>query len=63
MVAKADRTLKWWAIGGFALVIGLLWFFDGSVVFSQIITPLILMVLVLAWFVRLVAHRMGIGRQ
>jgi hypothetical protein len=55
--AQSDRYLKWWGIGGVVLVVGLLWLFDGSPLFSQIITPLILMVLVLVWFVKLVAHR------
>ena len=61
--AKSDRYLKWWAIGILPLVLGVLWLFDGNPFVSQIITPLILMGLVLIWFVKLIAQRMGVGRQ
>lgn len=61
--AKSDRYVKWWAFGIFALVLGILWWFDGNPLVSQMVTPLILMGLVLIWFVKLIAQRMGIGRQ
>ena len=58
---KGEGHLKWWGFGGFAVIVALLWAFDGNSLVSQL-APLILLGLILIWLAVAVARRMGIGR-
>lgn len=58
---KEDDRFKWWGIAGFALILVLLWAFDGNPRVSQL-APLVLLGLMLIWLVVVAVRRMGIGR-
>jgi len=58
---KGDGRLKWWGFGGFAVIVALLWAFDGNPLVSQL-APVILLGLVLIWLVVSVVRRMGLRR-
>lgn len=57
--SQGNRWLNWLSIGGFALVVILLVIFDGNPLVSQA-APLVLLVII--WFVVVMARRMGLGR-
>lgn len=58
---KGNGRLKWWGFGGLAVMVVLLWAFDGNPLVSQL-APLILLGLILIWLVVSVAYRMGLRR-
>jgi hypothetical protein len=58
---QGNGRLKWWGIGGFVIIMALLWAFDGNPLVSQL-APLILLTLILIWLVVSVARRMGLRR-
>lgn len=55
---KGDRHLKWWGIGGFALIVVLLWAFNGNPLVSQV-APAILLGLLLTWLTITAVRKMG----
>ncbi len=58
---KTDNRFKWWSFGGFAVIVALLWAFDGNPLVEQL-APAILFGVILTWFVVLVVRRVRAGR-
>lgn len=58
---KADNCFKWWSFGGFAVIVALLWAFDGNPLVGQL-APAILFGVVVIWFVGMIVRRMRTGR-
>ena len=56
--SKYSRS-TWWGLGGFALILGLLWGFDGNPLVSRI-APAVILGLILLWLTVAAVRKMGL---
>ena len=58
---KKNSHLGWWSFGSFAVILALLWVFDGNPQVSKF-APMIVLGLILLWLTVAAVRKLSVGR-